>query len=115
MAKRRKTASRAISDQALLAVARRFKLLGEVDRLKIINLLEGEPRTAKEIAQRLGLSSAQVMRHLKTMTRADLLAASRTDGQEHYSILEPAVFEIRDLMCASLQRKIIEHAKTFDL
>lgn len=104
---------RRLSNEALSLVASRFKTLGEPLRLKLVqNLMEGE-RNVTELVNATGANQANVSRHLATLTRAGILQRKKAGLNVFYSIADPSVFELCELVCNSVERFYADQAKVF--
>ena len=66
--------------------------LAEPNRLRIVELLRDRPCSVNEVADRLGLRQPQASKHLHTLRRAGLVAASPRAQQRIYA-LRPEPFE----------------------
>ncbi len=64
------------SDQAA-ELADMFRLLGDVNRLRIVCLCLGQPMAVGDMATQLGLSMSLVSHHLRLLRAARLLRAER--------------------------------------
>jgi DNA-binding transcriptional ArsR family regulator len=96
----------ALSDEMLEAVARRFRLLGEPARLRLLQLLESGEFSVNELAEKLHGNQANVSRHLTAMFEAGLLKRRRDGTSVHYSIADATVFQLCDLVCKSARERI---------
>ena len=65
--------------------------LAEPNRLAIVELLRGGPRSVNEIVGELGLRQPLVSKHLKVLTEAGLVAA-RAEAQRRIYRVEPDPF-----------------------
>ncbi|MGD1276311.1 MAG: metalloregulator ArsR/SmtB family transcription factor [Tepidisphaeraceae bacterium] len=84
--------------------ARLFAVLSDPTRLAILFLLQQQPRHVSDIVQHSGLKQPNVSKHLAMMYDAGLLARQRDGNQIRYSIREPLVFELCDLVCCKLRK-----------
>jgi DNA-binding transcriptional ArsR family regulator len=101
-----KSGAVALPDEMVEAVARRFRLLGEPARLRLLQLLEPGEHTVNELAEKLQGNQANISRHLTAMHEAGLLKR-RPDGTSvYYSIADPIVFQLCDLVCKSTREQI---------
>jgi DNA-binding transcriptional ArsR family regulator len=94
-----------LSDPMLEAVAARFRILGEPQRLKILQLLEQGERTVGEIAEALGALQPNISRHLQTLYDAGILGRRRSGASVIYSIADPTIFRLCEIVCRSAQRE----------
>lgn len=94
------------SDGTLESIAERFKVLGEPNRLRILDLLREGERSVGELTEALDTTQANVSRHLAILRRHDLVER-RKDGVVHrYRIADASIFRICDLVCGSLETSL---------
>jgi len=97
---------RSFSDETLEMVATRFKVLAEPTRLRILDALRDGPRTVGGLVEEIDAGQANVSKHLAVLRRHHLVARRKEGVRSFYSIAEPAVFELCDLVCDSLEREL---------
>ncbi len=95
-----------LPDEMVEAVARRFRLLGEPVRLRLLQLLETGEHTVNELAEKLRGNQANVSRHLTAMYEAGLLKRRREGTSVYYSIADQMVFQLCALVCQSTREQI---------
>ena len=88
-----------LSDQALEMVALRFRSLGEPTRLKILSLIEGGEMTVGQLVDHLRCSQANISKHLKVLMDAGVLSRRVCGTSVYYSIRDPVVLKICDVVC----------------
>lgn len=92
-------------------VARRFAVLGEPMRLRLLQvLMEGESSVGS-LAAAVGSSQANVSRHLQTLADAGMLARRKEGLQVFYAIGDPMVHELCELVCGSVARELKRKAE----
>ena len=90
-----------MTNELLEELADRFKALSEPSRLSILKFLMGQPAPVGVIAEAVGQSQPNTSRHLAALKRAGFVSGRR-DGQSIiYSIADPLVVKLCDLMCGS--------------
>jgi DNA-binding transcriptional ArsR family regulator len=101
-----KYAALALPDEMVEAVSRRFRLLGEPVRLRLLQLLESGEHSVNELAEKLKGNQANVSRHLTAMHEGGILKRRRDGTSVYYSIADPMVFQLCALVCKSAQEQI---------
>ena len=86
-------------------VARRFQVLGEPCRLRILQALQGGPRTVNEIVGDLDGNQPNISKHLQILFDAGLVGRERSGNSVFYSIADPVVFKLCELVCRSTARQ----------
>lgn len=101
-----------LSDAALELVARRFAVLSEPMRLRLIQaLFEGEMHV-NALVEATGGTQANISRHLQTLTQAHVLARRKDGLQVFYSIADPTIYKLCELVCGSLEKQFTRHAES---
>jgi DNA-binding transcriptional ArsR family regulator len=91
-----------LTEKMIESVAHRFRALGEPQRLRILQYLQGGPKSVNEIVQELGTSQPNVSRHLQCLFEAGLVARRRSTTSMIYSVSDPMVFRLCSLVCDSV-------------
>ncbi|MEZ5398329.1 MAG: metalloregulator ArsR/SmtB family transcription factor [Bryobacteraceae bacterium] len=90
----------ALSDEKLIAFAAdRFRLLAEPMRLRILLHLENGECAAGEVARAVGGNQPNISRHLQALHRGGVVARRRDGNTIYYSIADPAIVGVCELMC----------------
>jgi DNA-binding transcriptional ArsR family regulator len=95
-----------IPDAALDSVARRFRVLGEPARLRLLKILQGGECTVSELVRHSGMTQANVSRHLAVLVDAGILSRRRDGPFIHHAIQDPMIFQLCELVCAGLRRQL---------
>lgn len=102
-----------LSDAVLELVARRFAVLAEPMRLRLIQtLFEGEKNVTELVAATKG-TQANVSRHLQTLTAAHVLRRRKEGLQVFYEIADPSIYKLCELVCGSLEKSLSKQAAHF--
>ncbi len=102
-----------LTDDALALVARRFAVLAEPMRLRLIQaLFEGE-MNVNALVEETGGTQANISRHLQTLTQAHILGRRKDGLQVFYSIADPSIYKLCELVCGSLEKQLTKQAGVF--
>jgi DNA-binding transcriptional ArsR family regulator len=107
------------SPAVLTVIADFFKTLAEASRLQIFCSLKAGPRNVSQIIEATGLGQANVSKHLKILTQAGIVDRDQQGVTVVYSISNPFVFTLCDLVCNFLtlqlqqQKQQLESIKAF--
>ena len=90
-------------------VARRFALLGDPTRLRLLRGLheEGELSVGR-LAAVTGVARVNASQHLNRLALAGLVARRREGTTVHYRVSDPAVDALCELVCAG----VVDRART---
>jgi len=103
-----------LSEDALHLVARRFAVLGEPMRLRLLQLLMAAEQPVNSLVEASGGTQANVSRHLQTLSAAGLVSRRKEGLQVFYAIADPSIFKLCDLVCGSLEKQLAKTARIFD-
>lgn len=88
----------------LNAVAARFKVLSEPARLRILHCLRQGRLHVGALEAATGLRQANLSKHLQVLHGHGLVVRTRQGTFVYYSIADPQVFALCDLVCGSTER-----------
>jgi DNA-binding transcriptional ArsR family regulator len=89
-------------------IAERFKVLGEPMRIRLLNELRDQSMTVGELRMATGASQQNVSKHLGILHQAGMVGRERSGNQMRYSIADPSVFELCELVCGGVRARIDE-------
>lgn len=102
-----------LSPEAFEIIAERFKAFSEPMRLRLIYALMDGERTVSELVKETGALQANVSKHLRVLLDAGVLTRRKQGLNSFYSIADPAVFDLCDLMCRSIQDRLEAELTSF--
>lgn len=82
-------------------IARRFRVLGDPLRLRILGALEEGERSVNGVVEAVGANQSNVSRHLRILRESGILRDRQAGNQVFYSIADPVIFKLCDLVCRS--------------
>lgn len=92
-----------VPTEALEVVARRFALLGDPTRLRVLKVLhDSGEASVSTLAEAAGISVANASQHLSRLALGGVVSRHRVGRTAVYRITEPAVEQLCDIVCASL-------------
>src|SRR5271165_775642 len=102
-----------LSDAALAMVAKRFAVLSEPMRLRLLHSLISGEKNVTALVEATGGTQANISRHLQTLADAGVVSRRREGLLVIYSIADPSIFELCDLVCRSLEKQHVRRAEAF--
>jgi DNA-binding transcriptional ArsR family regulator len=89
-------------------IARRFRVLGEPTRIRLLDRLREGEATVFELTEALDGSQQNVSRHLQVMLEAGIVGRRKQGNFAYYSIADDGVFALCEQVCGSLERQLAE-------
>jgi DNA-binding transcriptional ArsR family regulator len=80
--------------QVFEQVAHYFGLLADPTRLRILSRLCGEERSVGEVVDAVGLTQANISRHLNILYRAGVVDRRREGNRIMYRVIDPNLVDI---------------------
>jgi DNA-binding transcriptional ArsR family regulator len=89
-------------------IARRFRVLAEPVRIRLLDRLRAGEATVLELTEALGCSQQNVSKHLQVLLEAGVVGRRKEGNRAYYSIADEGVFALCDQVCGSLERQVDE-------
>jgi DNA-binding transcriptional ArsR family regulator len=103
------------SRAALEKIAASFRALSEPTRLAILQELKAGPKTVNEIVEAIGLSQANVSKQLGILRDTGFLHREQRGTSAFYSIGDPLVIDLCNLVCDRLNKRALAEVETFSI
>jgi DNA-binding transcriptional ArsR family regulator len=97
-----------LPDDLVELIARRFRVLGEPMRIKLLDSLRDGPASVGELRAAAAASQQNVSKHLAVLHDAGLVRRSKDGNFVRYEIADPGVFELCEQVCGGLHRQLAE-------
>jgi DNA-binding transcriptional ArsR family regulator len=93
-------------------VARRFRMLGEPQRLRILQALECGEKTVNEVVEAVQGNQSNISRHLQALHEAGLVSRRREGNHVCYGIADPVVLQLCEIVCRSTSEQLQQEFET---
>ena len=97
-----------IPDPLAELIARRFRVIGEPMRIRLLDRLRDREASVHELTEALDASQQNVSKHLQVLLEADIVSRRKDGNSAYYSISDPSVFALCEEVCGSVQRQLAE-------
>lgn len=104
----------ALTPKNLEAVATRFRILGVPLRLEILSELADGERTVTELVDATGSTQPNISKHLNTLRSHRLVKREKRGNSAYYSVADPAVFDLCEIVCGNIERALDEERRAFN-
>jgi DNA-binding transcriptional ArsR family regulator len=95
-----------LSDDLVELIARRFRVLGEPMRIRLLDRLRDGEATVGELSETLSASQQNVSKHLAVLGDAGILGRRKEGNHVYYRIVDEGVFTLCEDVCGSVQQQL---------
>ena len=95
-----------LPDDLVELIARRFRVLGEPMRIKLLDRLREGETSVNELSDSLDASQQNVSKHLAVMAEVGILGRRKEGTYVYYRIVDEGVFALCDQVCGSVQQQL---------
>ena len=97
---------RPLPDDLVELIARRFRVLGEPMRIKLLDRLREGEATVNELTDALDASQQNVSKHLALLADVGVLGRRKEGTHVYYRIVDESVFALCEAVCGSVQQQL---------
>ena len=83
-----------MTDEAIVQIARRFSVLSEPMRLRLVHALFAGEMSVSELVEASGGTQANVSRHLQHLANDGVLTRRKEGLQVFYAIGDPSIYKL---------------------
>ena len=95
-----------LPDELVELIARRFRVIGEPMRIRLLDRLRGGEASVNALSEALGASQQNVSKHLAVLADVGILGRRKDGTHVYYRIVDEGVFALCDQVCGSVQRQL---------
>jgi len=89
-------------------IAARLRVIGDANRIRVLDLLRDGELSVTQITERLGTSQQNASKHLSVLMQAGIVARRKEGTSSLYSVSDPGVYELCEQVCGGLQQQLAE-------
>ena len=97
-----------LPDDLIDLIARRFRVLSEPMRIKLLDRLREGGATVADLQEATGASQQNVSKHLGVLLQSGLVVRRKDGNFAVYEIADDSVFELCEHVCGGLRRQLDE-------
>ena len=98
--------SHPLPDPIIELIARRFHVLADPTRIKLLDLLRHGEASVQDLAAMTGASHQNVSKHLGVLRQAGIVGRRSVGNYAYYSIADAGVFALCEDVCGSVQQQL---------
>ena len=95
-----------LPDELVELIARRFRVIGEPMRIRLLDRLRDGEATVNELSEALGASQQNVSKHLTVLAEVGILGRHKAGTHVYYRIVDDGVFALCEQVCGSVQEQL---------
>jgi DNA-binding transcriptional ArsR family regulator len=108
MAMSREPMPHPLPDDLVELIARRFRVLAEPMRIKLLDRLRDGDATVADLQEATGASQQNISKHLGVLLQSGLVVRRKEGNFSRYEIADDSVFELCEQVCGGLRRQLDE-------
>ncbi len=97
-----------LPDPLIELIARRFRVIGEPMRIKLLDSLREREASVSELREATGASQQNVSKHLGVLAQAGIVGREKDGTRVRCFIADDSVFELCELVCGGLRQQVTE-------
>jgi DNA-binding transcriptional ArsR family regulator len=97
-----------LPDELAELIARRFKLLGEPMRIKLLDRLRAGEASVQELAAAVGTTQQNVSKHLGALADAGIVGRRKQGNFVYYNVVDDSIWQLCNDVCGSVGRRLGE-------
>lgn len=95
-----------LPDDLLDLIARRFRVIGEPMRIRLLDHLREGEASVTDLAETLGASQQNVSKHLSLLADVGIVGRRKAGNHVYYRIVDQGVFALCEQVCGSVQQQL---------
>ncbi len=95
-----------LPDDLIELIARRFRVLADPTRIKLLDLLREREATVQELTDTIGSTQQNVSKHLGVLRQERVLRRTKRGNYSYYSIADEGVFALCEDVCGGLAEQL---------
>lgn len=95
-----------LPDEIVELIARRFRVIGEPMRIRLLDRLREGEASVNELTEALGASQQNVSKHLSVLSDVGIVGRRKEGTRVYYRIADEGVLALCEQVCGSLQRQL---------
>src|SRR5881392_3509159 len=89
-------------------LAARLRVIGDVNRIRILDLLRDGELSVGQITEQLEMSQQNTSKHLSVLLQAGIVSRRREGTSSYYAIADAGVYDLCEQVCGALHAQLAE-------
>ena len=95
-----------LPDELVELIARRFRVIGDSTRIKLLDHLRGGEASVQELTELVGSTQQNVSKHLGVLADAGIVSRRRDGNFIRYRVVDDGVYQLCEDVCGSMERQL---------
>ena len=95
-----------LPDDLVELIARRFRVIGEPMRIRLLDRLREGEATVGELSEALSASQQNISKHLAVLADVGILGRRKAGNHVCYRVIDEGVFALCEEVCGSVQQQL---------
>lgn len=95
-----------LPDEVVDLIARRFRLIGDPTRIKLLDRLRDGEASVQELTEVTGGTQQNVSKHLGLLADAGIVARRKDGNFTRYRVVDDDVYKLCEDVCGSVERQL---------
>jgi DNA-binding transcriptional ArsR family regulator len=95
-----------LPDDLVELIARRFRVIGEPMRIRLLDRLRDTEATVGELSEALSASQQNISKHLAVLADVGILGRRKEGNHVYYRVVDEGVFALCEAVCGSVQQQL---------
>jgi DNA-binding transcriptional ArsR family regulator len=95
-----------LPDDLVELIARRFRVIGEPMRIRLLDRLRDGEATVGELSEALSASQQNISKHLAVLAEVVVLGRRKEGNHVFYRVVDEGVFALCEAVCGSVQQQL---------
>jgi len=95
-----------LPDDLVELIARRFRVIGEPMRIRLLDRLREGETSMSDLAETLNASQQNISKHLAVLADVGIVGRRKAGNHVYYRIVDEGVFALCDQVCGAVQQQL---------
>ena len=95
-----------LPDDLVELIARRFRVIGEPMRIRLLDRLRDGEATVGQLSEALSASQQNISKHLAVLADVGILGRRKEGNHVFYRVIDEGVFALCEEVCGSVQQQL---------
>jgi DNA-binding transcriptional ArsR family regulator len=95
-----------LPDEVVELIARRFRVIGEPTRIKLLDRMRSGEPTVQELCEAVGSTQQNVSKHLTVLADAGIVARRREGSSIRYRVIDQGVYRLCEEVCGAMEQQL---------